>query len=263
MESVCTGQRAGSTCRQHLQAVCAASTWEKCICWKGACGGWLQEWGWPGGRLGGHGCGRIGAGAPPSPPPLILLLLPQVEKAVKLRRAKLVLLAPNIASLEGGEGGEAAALPSQPGASACPASALAALAAEREVPLVFALSRQRMGKVSWAGRAGHQPRDPAGQGPPQPHALCSTFEAPVCRASSPSRCRSSWANAREPAPLRCWTQTACLRRCGAWSSSRRRGGGSGARTAQRLAAAAGRGKNTADHPVEQAAAWHNSGAGNR
>lgn len=128
---------------------------------------------------------------------------PQVEKAIKTRKAKLVLLAPNISSLVGPEGDEteqqqqedggssskggssrggSAAPPglgpvggdptSQPagGASgggglgsrggraagkaleACPASALLALAAEKEVPLVFALSRQRMGKVR-EGRA--------------------------------------------------------------------------------------------------------------
>ena len=95
----------------------------------------------------------------------------QVEKAVKTRRAKLVLLAPNVASIQhpappaaaaataaaaaaepaagaaaggGAEGGDEAA--AEEGAE-CPAAALAALAREREVPLVFALSRQRMGKV--------------------------------------------------------------------------------------------------------------------
>ena len=77
-----------------------------------------------------------------------------MEKAVKVRKAKVVLLAPNIASLvadgetdagDGSQGGEAhrgTAL-----ATEHPAAALAALAAEREVPVVFALSRQRMGKV--------------------------------------------------------------------------------------------------------------------
>ena len=95
-----------------------------------------------------------------------------MEKAIKVRRAKLVLLAPNISSLaaadaeaDGGEEEEAeggggtggppakgAAAPSAPaggsgGAVRCPAAALVALAREREVPLVFALSRQRLGKV--------------------------------------------------------------------------------------------------------------------
>ena len=90
----------------------------------------------------------------------------QVEKAVKTRRAKLVLLAPNIASLEeaeaegvaeagagsdAGAGDAAAAGGGSGGAAESPAAALAALVREREVPLVFALSRQRMGKVGWVG----------------------------------------------------------------------------------------------------------------
>lgn len=111
-------------------------------------------------------------------------VLLQVEKAVKTRRAKLVLLAPNIASIEEqeqpaaaqeeGEDAEeahaAAALAAPAGAAAAggpseaaaaegsgsavgstsaesPAAALVALSREKEVPLVFALSRQRMGKV--------------------------------------------------------------------------------------------------------------------
>ncbi|PRW20470.1 selenocysteine insertion sequence-binding 2-like isoform X1 [Chlorella sorokiniana] len=119
--------------------------------------------------------------------------LREVEKAVKTRRAKLVLLAPNIAGIEEpeeaasaaaaaaaaevdpdaeGEGAAAvaagAASAADPAAAAAataaaaagstdangggsstesPAAALVALAREREVPLVFALSRQRMGKV--------------------------------------------------------------------------------------------------------------------
>lgn len=97
-----------------------------------------------------------------------------MEKAIKTRRAKLVLLAPNIASLDeagaaeagsaatakGDSGDQAAeAAPGGagkgPGAAAeCPASALVALAAEREVPLVFALSRQKMGKVGGLGSDG-------------------------------------------------------------------------------------------------------------
>ena len=90
----------------------------------------------------------------------------QVQKAVKTRRAKAVLLAPNISSLEGAEAeakpagsasdddgagaGTDASAPAAaaPASVACPASALIALAEEREVPLVFALSRQKMGKVS-------------------------------------------------------------------------------------------------------------------
>lgn len=115
---------------------------------------------------------------------MLHLLQPQVEKAVKTRRAKLVLLAPNIASIEepeepaaaaaaaaeaaaGGAAGGAqggadaagtaagvAAAGSQGGSGGSggaesPAAALVALAREREVPLVFALSRQRMGKVSF------------------------------------------------------------------------------------------------------------------
>lgn len=99
---------------------------------------------------------------------------------MKTRRAKLVLLAPNVAAIEdppqpvaatsseaaGVAKGEAAdaAQPGEAavaggeacdaaggGSSACPAAALATLAAEREVPLVFALSRQRMGKVRREG----------------------------------------------------------------------------------------------------------------
>ena len=106
-----------------------------------------------------------------------------MEKAVKTRRAKLVLLAPNIASIEEPEDAAAAAAAAAAGAEAepgveagseaeaaeqtalaaaaaagsvaascaggaeSPAAALVALAREREVPLVFALSRQRMGKV--------------------------------------------------------------------------------------------------------------------
>jgi hypothetical protein len=171
--SVC-GQRAGSTCRQHVGTAHLLGRRPR---------RWLQEWGWADGRLGLHVCGRRAAGAPPcrcsQPDALVLLPLPpQVEKAVKLRRAKLVLLAPNIASLEGGEGGEAAASPSQPGASACPATALAALAAEKEVPLVFALSRQRMGKVSWARCAGHQPLARDGKGPPATCALLNKVVPP-------------------------------------------------------------------------------------
>ena len=85
-------------------------------------------------------------------------------KAIKTRKAKLVLLAPNIASLQegedtagpsGGQGGSEEEGEGQAGGEAsgsgsglgCPAATLVALAAEREVPLVFALSRQRMGKV--------------------------------------------------------------------------------------------------------------------
>lgn len=101
----------------------------------------------------------------------------QVEKAIKTRRAKLVLLAPNIASIEeagaeaagdaeagpetagaaaggaaagtaaGGTAAAAAAGGGGGGAAESPAAALVALAREREVPLAFALSRQRMGKV--------------------------------------------------------------------------------------------------------------------
>lgn len=105
--------------------------------------------------------------------------LREVEKAVKTRRAKLVLLAPNIASIEEPEEPAAAAAAAaeaegaaggvQGGADSAgaaagvavgsqgasgggggaesPATALVSLAREREVPLVFALSRQRMGKV--------------------------------------------------------------------------------------------------------------------
>ena len=83
-------------------------------------------------------------------------------KAIKTRKAKLVLLAPNIASLqeggnEGDQGGSEVAGEGQGEGQAgdhglgCPAAALVALAAEREVPLVFALSRQRMGKVRGGG----------------------------------------------------------------------------------------------------------------
>ena len=122
-------------------------------------------------------------------------VLLQVEKAVKTRRAKLVLLAPNIASIEEqeeaaaaqeeAEGAEeahttagqplsaaaaaagAAAGPSGAAAAAgrcsavgstsaeSPAAALVALSREKEVPLVFALSRQRMGKVSGQPSAVH------------------------------------------------------------------------------------------------------------
>ncbi|KAL4422574.1 hypothetical protein ABPG75_008771 [Micractinium tetrahymenae] len=87
----------------------------------------------------------------------------EVEKAIKTRKAKLVLLAPNIASIvadpaapeaAGGAGSQEAGTGSASGsgtggaaAAECPAEALIALAAEKEVPLVFALSRQRMGKV--------------------------------------------------------------------------------------------------------------------
>lgn len=93
----------------------------------------------------------------PSPPD-------QVEKAIKTRKAKVVLLAPNISSIvaepapaasaaEGSDstgrdaGGDAAGGASGSAAAECPAEALIALAAEKEVPVVFALSRQRMGKV--------------------------------------------------------------------------------------------------------------------
>lgn len=122
---------------------------------------------------------RIEFPDPAAPQPL-RLLQPQVEKAVKTRRAKLVLLAPNIASIEEPEEPAAAAAAAaeaegaaggvQGGADSAgaaagvaagsqgasgggggaesPATALVSLAREREVPLVFALSRQRMGKVS-------------------------------------------------------------------------------------------------------------------
>ncbi|PSC67989.1 Mitogen-activated kinase 14 isoform A [Micractinium conductrix] len=100
----------------------------------------------------------------------------EVTKAIKTRRAKAVLLAPNIASITAEGSGDAAAAAAAGGAGGaaedddegperdapdacgeeeaaaggtaeCPASALAALAAEKEVPLVYALSRQRMGKL--------------------------------------------------------------------------------------------------------------------
>lgn len=89
----------------------------------------------------------------PTCPALPLLLLLQVEKAVRLRRAKLVLLAPNIASLAAADGdeGDGQAPAPQRDANACPATALVTLADDSGVPLVFALSRQRMGKVSGAG----------------------------------------------------------------------------------------------------------------
>ena len=95
-----------------------------------------------------------------------------------------MLLAPNIASITAEGSGDAAAAAAAGGAGGaaedddegperdapdacgeeeaaaggtaeCPASALAALAAEKEVPLVYALSRQRMGKVGgWEEAAG-------------------------------------------------------------------------------------------------------------
>ena len=96
----------------------------------------------------------------------VFAIEPQVEKAIKTRKAKAVLLAPNIASLEpgdfqttaeegrgseeaegGGAGGGGGTASTGGGTAGCPASALLALAQEREVPLVFALSRQKMGKV--------------------------------------------------------------------------------------------------------------------
>lgn len=106
----------------------------------------------------------------------------QVEKAVKTRRAKLVLLAPNIASLEGaadaaadaaagseaeaeveGEGSAQEAQRSSGGGGGHPAAALVALARQREVPLVFALSRQAMGKVRWGGVTARRCRPLGGQ----------------------------------------------------------------------------------------------------
>jgi hypothetical protein len=79
----------------------------------------------------------------------------QVEKAIKVRKAKVVLLAPNISSLAGEEG--AAAAGGGGGGVQCPAAALVALAQERGVPLIFALSRQKMGKVGQLAAAltGH------------------------------------------------------------------------------------------------------------
>lgn len=178
---------------------------------------------------------------------------PQVEKAVKTRRAKLVLLAPNVASIEhpppptaaaadvsaaggGAEGGgEAAAA-----AAECPAAELAALARERQVPLVFALSRQRMGKVCgvWWLLALHAA--PAGLpaicachmcqgGCPSP--LCCTHHFPLhvwCHCSC-------WVRARRPQPLLCWTPTACLMSCAPYWRQQKRGG---VRGRQRRAAAA-------------------------
>ncbi len=54
---------------------------------------------------------------------------------MKLKKAKALLVAPNIATLHGEEG------------PLCPIDGVLAAAREKEVPVVFALSRQSMGKV--------------------------------------------------------------------------------------------------------------------
>lgn len=100
------------------------------------------------------------------------MLPQQVEKAIKTRKAKLVLLAPNIGSIVADHAAAASAADgsdgAEPGAGSMaaggvggaakgeyPAQALIALAAEKDVPLVFALSRQRMGKVGTGSRPWH------------------------------------------------------------------------------------------------------------
>lgn len=59
----------------------------------------------------------------------------EVGKLVKSRKAKAVLVAPNISAIQGEEGDQ------------YPVAGLLQMARERGIPVVFALSRQRMGKV--------------------------------------------------------------------------------------------------------------------
>ena len=75
----------------------------------------------------------------------------EVEKAVRGWKAKVLIVAPNVAALvgavEGGEGGPAAAEGPAAAPSEFPIEPLLASARESGVPVVFALSRQRLGKL--------------------------------------------------------------------------------------------------------------------
>jgi ribosomal protein L7Ae-like RNA K-turn-binding protein len=71
--------------------------------------------------------------------------LREVTKAAKMRKAKLVIVAPNVGTValpageedDGGGGGD----------GGCPVSAVLAVCAEQGVPVAFALSRARLGRV--------------------------------------------------------------------------------------------------------------------
>lgn len=74
--------------------------------------------------------------------------LREVDKAVRGRKAQALLLAPNVGPIAPTfETPESGSDDNKGVAQESPITALLALAAEREVPVVFCLSRQRMGRV--------------------------------------------------------------------------------------------------------------------
>lgn len=76
---------------------------------------------------------------------------------MKARKAKAVLVAPNVGpSIQGAQDEGCSRDGSGTRASTnCPLTGLLGLAREREVPIVFSLSRQRMGKVGGPGARRH------------------------------------------------------------------------------------------------------------